>query len=175
MSAILLKWLLTFLCTVGLHILVWRIHRPLHYLVWVPSLLGIFVLGGGVIAAVMVRAIDVPGGAAAGPLVEWCAIVLLQTAIGIVYTFGYTLLLVGSPSLLILERLATAPLGLRVDDIGLPMTADDLVGLRVADLTRSGLITLDASARRLTAKGRRLTAWILLYRHLVGLPDGEGG
>jgi hypothetical protein len=176
MSAILLKWLLTFLCTVCLHIVVWRIHRPLHYRVWVPALLGIFVVGGGLAAAVLVAALTLPGDAVVGgPVVEWCAIALLQTAVGIVYTFGYTLLLVGSPSLLILERLATAPAGLRVDDVGLPMTADDLVGLRVDDLTRSGMITLDARARQLTAKGRRLTAWVLFYRHLVGLPDGEGG
>ena len=176
MSAILLKSLLTFLCTVCLHIAVWRVHRPLHYRVWVPALIGIFVVGGGLIAAVLVVTLKLPGDAVVGdPVVEWCAIALLQGAVGVVYTFGYTLLLVGSPSLVILERLAPAPTGLRIDDVGLPMSADDLVGLRVDDLIRSGLITLDSRARQLTAKGRRLTAWVLLYRHLVGLPDGEGG
>jgi hypothetical protein len=176
MLEIVLKWLLTFLCTVSLHIAVWRVHRPISYRVWFPALLGIFVVGGGLIAAVLVATLRLTSApAAVGPLVEWCAIALLQASVGIVYAIGYTLLLVGSPSLVILERLATAPAGLRIEDIGLPMIADDMVGLRIDDLLRSGFITTEPHGRQLTPKGRRLTAWILFYRHLIGLRDGEGG
>src|ERR1700730_11675571 len=100
MSAILLKSLLTFLCTVFLHIAVWRVHRPLSYRVWVPALIGIFVVGGGLIAAMLVVTLKLPDDAVVNePFVEWCAVALLQAAVGVVYTFGYTLLLVGSPSL----------------------------------------------------------------------------
>ena len=176
MLEVLIKAALTFLVTVGVHIIVWRIHRPVSYRGWLPALLGLFVVGGALVAAALVQGPRLTGGGTIGePLVEWCAIALLHGAVGLVYTIGYTLLLVGSPSLVILERLSAAPGGLRIDDVGLPMTADDLVGMRMEDLTRSGLVTADPRARHLTPKGRRLTWWVLLYRHMIGLPDGEGG
>ena len=175
MPSVVLLWAVTFLCTVVLHVTVWRLQRPLDYRNWVPALLGIFVLGGGAIAAVLVRQAGAAGWPDIGGMAAWSAIMLLQVAMAAVYTIGYTLLLASSPSLVILERLALAPRGLRADEVGLPMTGDGIIGGRVDNLAQSGLVRNDEGQLRLTPKGRRLVAPVLLFRHVIGLPDGGGG
>lgn len=175
MPGILLKFGVTFLCTVCLHIIIWRTHRPIDYRAWVAVLLGIFVGVGGLIAAMLESRIPPSAPSIGGPLVEWWAVFILQASVGVVYTFGYTLLLVGSPSLIILQRLSTAPSGLRIEDIGLPMTGDALVGFRVSNLMDSGYITGAPDPLRLTSKGQRIADAVSMYRHLIGLRDGEGG
>ena len=100
MVAVLLKWMMTFAAAVVLHILVWRAKRPQGYGTWVPLLQGIFVAGGLGVAALLVRYVHIAGEeSVGGPVAQWLAIALLQTGVGVVYTFGYTLLLAGSPSL----------------------------------------------------------------------------
>ena len=176
MPGIMLKFALTFLCAATIHIVTWHIHRPTEYRAWVPALLAIFVGLGAVIAALLVYYAPLPPDPRlGGPLLEWCAIALLQTSVGLVYTFGYTLMLVGSPSLLILQRLSAAPGGLRIDEIGLPMTGAALVGMRIDNLMASGWVTGAPGPLLLTLKGRRLTRAVVLYRHVIGLRDGEGG
>jgi len=172
---VLLKFAATFLGTVVLHVIVWRIHRPLDYRAWIGSLLTIFVIGGGAIAAAIVTRMPSSDPRIGGPLVEWCAVFLLQGSIGVVYTFGYTLLLVGSPSLIILQRLSVAPNGLLVEEIGLPMTSDALVGFRVNNLIHEGYLAGPPGPLTLTPKGARIARSVNAYRHLLGLRDGEGG
>ena len=176
MSSIVIKAALTFAATVCLHVVVWRIRRPIDYATWVPSLLSIFLIGGAVAAALFVTVWKMPGDAYIGsPIVKWCAIMLLQSSIGVVYTIYYTLLLVGSPSLELLKRLARSPNGLRIDEIDLPLTNDALLGPRIANLFESGLIAIESGRLRLAPKGRRLTGCALIYRRTIGLPDGGGG
>jgi hypothetical protein len=175
-TALLAKASLTFLATVCLHVLVWRIRRPVAYAVWVPALLAIFVLGGGAVAAVLVRALPMPGDTFIGsPSTQWAAIMMLQASVGVVYTFGYTLLLVGSPSLELLCRLKRSARGLLRSEIDLPLGNNAMIGPRVENLVQSGYIEGNQQLLRLTSKGRRLTGCVLVYRRTIGLPDGGGG
>jgi len=176
MSSIVIKAALTFAATVCLHVVVWRIRRPIDYAAWVPSLLAIFLIGGGAAAAVLAITLKLPGDELVGaPIVQWCAVMLLQGSIGLGYTVYYTLLLLGSPSLELLKQLARSPEGRRLDEIDLPLTSDALLGPRIANLLESGLIAIESGRLRLAPKGRRLTSCALIYRRTIGLPDGGGG
>lgn len=176
MLAVLLKWMMTFAATVLLHVVVWRICRPQSYGAWIPLLQSIFVAGGLVIAMLLVRFVHIAGeGSVGGPMTQWLAIAVLQTVVGIVYTFGYTLLLAGSPSLAILWRLSRSPDGLRVEEIGMPLTAEALIDLRIRNLTQSRMIESRDDVLLLAPKGRRLTGIVIFYRRLIGLPEGGGG
>jgi hypothetical protein len=46
---------------------------------------------------------------------------------------------------------------------------------RLNNLIASELIQKENGYLYLAARGRQMTRWALFYRHLLGLPDGEGG
>ena len=153
-----------FALSLALHVIVWRIRRPVSYRAWLPAFLLIF----GPVAATIAWLMVAPG-------IELAAVLLLHGALAAVYTIGYTLLSAFSPSLELLKLLDRTPAGLPTTSLRLPFLAGALTGDRIDNLAAAGLVRQDGARLELGPRGVRLTQLVLLYRHAVGLRDGGGG
>jgi hypothetical protein len=147
-------------------IAIWRIHRPKTYRVWLPLLVGIFLIAGPAVEWRLTRT---------AAIAELLAVLLLHGAVSCVYIIGYTLLSSFSPSIEILKLLEATPAGLRREDIRIPYLDTAVGGNRVITLVDDGMIQADGDRVRLGSGGQVLAALVLFYRHTIGLPDGAGG
>jgi hypothetical protein len=177
MFAILIKGILLFVLCQLLHIMVWRIKQPTGYRTWLPSLLVIFILLGGLGAYGLVAFVDIPGDSLALPTwVEWAAIFLFHGSLAVVYIIGYTAISAFSPSMELIKTLGRSPEGVGRKKLVTPFFENTaLSDDRLKNLIASELIQTQNGYLYLAPQGRRMTQWVLLYRHLLGLPDGEGG
>lgn len=150
-----------------LHVAWWRIHRPLAYRQWVPALAIIFLIVGPLLAWIPLRG--------HGAWMNWLAVMLLHVSASAVYILGYTLVSAFSPSVELLKLLARTPGGLLRSEVDLPFLRIALGGNRVDNLLASGMVCADGDDVRLGRRATTLTELVLLYRHLIGLPDGTGG
>jgi len=164
MCRVLIEGLGLFLACLALHVLVWRIRRPDDYRAWLPALGIIF----GPVAATIVWFTNVTK-------VEFAAILLLHGSLSAVYIIGYTLVSAFSPSVELLRTLDRTREGIPMSALRVPFLAGGLTGDRIKNLTTAGLVREHGGRLHLGQAGVRLTFFVLLYRHTVGLPDGEGG
>jgi hypothetical protein len=164
MCALLLDALGLFTLCLAVHVIVWRIRRPESYRGWLPALAVIF---GPLAAAVAWLVVRTP--------LELAAVLALHGALACVYTIGYTLLTAFSPSVELLKAIDRSPGGLPIAALRLPFLAGALTADRLDNLKGAGLIRTRGDRLELDAAGERLTSCVLLYRHAVGLPDGQGG
>jgi hypothetical protein len=164
MCRVLIEGLGLFVACLALHVLVWRIRRPDDYRVWLPALGIIF----GPVAATIAWFMSVTK-------VELAAVLLLHGSLAAVYVIGYTLISAFSPSVELLRTLDRSREGIPVSALRVPLLAGGLTGDRINNLMTSGLVREDGGRLELGQAGVRLTSCVLLYRHAVGLPDGEGG
>lgn len=177
MFAILVKGILLFgLCQL-LHIVVWRVKQPTGYGTWLPSLVVIFILVGALGALGLVMLVDIPGGSSAPPIwIEWAAVFLFHGSLAVVYIIGYTAISAFSPSMELIKTLGRSPQGLSRKKLVTPFFENTaLSDDRLNNLAAGNLIRKENEYLYLAPQGRQMTRWVLLYRHILGLPDGEGG
>ena len=164
MCAALIGGLALFTLSLALHVIVWRVRRPVSYRAWLPSLAVVF---GPVAAAIAWFTV--------ATRLELAAVLLLHGSLAAVYMIGYTLLTAFSPSLELLKLLDRAPAGVPTSSLRLPFLAGALTGDRVDNLTAAGLVRQEGTRLSLGPRGVRLTGLVLWYRHVIGLRDGGGG
>lgn len=161
---LLVAGLALFAGSLAIHVLVWRVRRPVSYAAWVPLLAIIF---GPIATAVAWFLVPRPA--------ELAAVLLLHYALAAVYTIGYTLISAFSPSVELLKLIDRSGGRLPLSELNLPFLAGELTGDRVKNLEQARLVVVEGERLRLADKGRRIAAPVLFYRHLVGLRDGGGG
>ncbi len=176
MFFILIKGLLLFFLCQCVHIMVWRLKKPTTYGVWVPTLLIIFVLLGG-LGAAWLATLVIPGDNFVIPYwLEWSAIFLFQLVLSAVYIIGYTAVAAFSPSMELIKVLDRTPEGLTREQLETPFFQQGaLSDSRIDNLVSAELIQENNGYLYLARRGRPLTSLVLFYRHMIGLPDGEGG
>jgi hypothetical protein len=160
----LIEGLALFVLSLALHVIVWRVRRPESYRAWLPALAVIFGPVAGVVAWFI-----------AASALELAALLLLHGSLAAVYIIGYTLVTAFSPSVELLKLLDRTPGGIPVSALRLPGLAGALTTDRVDNLVGAGLIRQIGAQVQLDDRGVRLTRLVLLYRHAIGLRDGEGG
>lgn len=153
-----------FLLSLAVHVIVWRVRRPESYRAWLPVLAVIF----GPLAAAIAWFI------APTPL-DVAALMLLHGSLAGVYVIGYTLVSAFSPSVELLKLLDRAPAGVPIASLRLPFSTGMLIDDRIDNLAAAGFVRQNGSRLELGPQGARLTRLVLLYRHVIGLPDGGGG
>jgi hypothetical protein len=156
--------LAVFVGGLALHVLIWRVKRPVSYRAWLPLLAIVF---GPMATAAAWYAVPAPG--------ELAAVLLLHYALSAAYVIGYTLISAFSPSVEMLKLIDRAGGSLPVSALDLPFLAGALTDERIRNLEQAGLVTIDRGDLVLGRKGRRLTSLVLLYRRAIGLSDGGGG
>jgi hypothetical protein len=164
MCAVLLEGLALFLLCLALHVIVWRVRRPESYRAWVPMLSIVFGPAAAATAWLMTSTLQ-----------DFAAVLLLHGTLAAVYVIGYTLISAFSPSVELLKLLDRAPAGIPVGSLRLPFLAGALTTDRLDNLVGAGLVRQNGRRLELGERGRRLTRLVLVYRHAVGLRDGEGG
>jgi hypothetical protein len=164
MCEVLVDGVAVFACSLAIHVIVWRVRQPESYRVWLPILVVIF----GPFAA-GVAWLLVPTG------LDAAAVLLLHATLSAVYIIGYTLVSAFSPSVELLKLLDRTPEGIPTSSLRLPFLAGALTGDRIDNLTDAGLVRRAGTHLELGPRGARLAKLVLLYRHAIGLPDGEGG
>jgi hypothetical protein len=100
---------------------------------------------------------------------------LLHGSLAAVYIIGYTLVTAFSPSVELLKLLDRTPDGIPAASLRLPFLAGALTSGRIDNLRDAGLVRYNGARLELGDRGVRMTQLVLLYRHAVGLRDGEGG
>ncbi len=164
MCALIIGGLALFVLSLAIHVIVWRIRRPESYRGWLPALIMIFGPVAGGLAWLTVPA----------PL-PLAAVLLLHGSLAAVYIIGYTLVTAFSPSVELLKLLDRTPGGTPISALRLPGLAGALTNDRLDNLAGAGLIRQAGGQVQLDDRGVQLTRLVLLYRHAIGLRDGEGG
>ena len=164
MCRILLGGCAVFGLSLALHVVAWRIRRPESYRAWLPILVIIF---GPIAAAVAWTIEPTPLGVT--------ALLAMHGTLSAVYVIGYTLVSAFSPSVELLKLLDRTPAGIPAASLRLPFLAGALTTDRIDNLSGAGLVRQHGTRLELGPRGVQLTRLVLLYRHAIGLPDGEGG
>jgi hypothetical protein len=169
--AVLLWGCVSVVGALGLHLALWRLHRPRRQ---TRALLVIFF---GVTAAVLVALAAWPAGDSpwlpAG-LLEYAHIALFAVAFALAYIITYSAIEADSPSLVIVMEIAKAGKeGISEADFEAQLSDAVLIEPRVADLVRDRMLTLEKDRYCLTAKGRSFVRIFILFRALLGA--GKGG
>src|SRR2546428_3021171 len=164
MCELLIDGLGVFALCLALHVIVWRVRQPTSYRAWLPALVVVFGPVAAIIAWFMTQA-----------LLPFAAVFLLHGTFAAVYVIGYTLISAFSPSIELLKLLDRTPAGITTSSLRLPKLAGALTGERIDNLTASGLVQQNGGRLQLGPRGVTMTRLVLLYRHAIGLRDGEGG
>lgn len=153
--------LLIFFIALGIHLVIWRVHKPKGQ---IRALLQLF-FGTFLIYLV--------GGCSGMNLYEYIQLGIFFTALVLVYTVTYSAIEVDSPSLLIVLNISGAGSS-GLDDRRLKeiMTDEILVKPRMLDLIEDRMVDLEGGKYKLTAAGRFFSGIFIFYRSLLGLPKG---
>jgi hypothetical protein len=179
-NALLLAVFLIF--TAGLiHIVIWRIHRPSAYLLWLPAIFAltpallvlIFMIisaqnpGEGFPVEIVGCLVNQPWSAAAG--------LLFYFSITACYTGGYAGIVEYSPSAEILQEVERhMPEGIRLEDLDVKsLTEQALTGKRIHHLVAAGVVGESNNKLRLTPSGRRVTGFWKVYRIVFGISPSK--
>jgi len=165
----------TFIASLIIHILVWRILKPSRQLLWLILIFIIFpVLAYTLIFGIIcLRAFQ--GENLTAAFFQILFALIWHCAISSAYIMTYPPIQAGCPSLKIIQSVAAAmPEGLTPKDIERIFSEDTLFSDRITDLEEDGLITLNYNAWGMTFAGRVISKFFLSYRKLLKLPLGEG-
>src|ERR1043166_3363692 len=146
-------WLLQFV--------IWRIHRPAAYPIWLPIIFLLVPLGG--ILTVGFTRGGSPFGCSAPTTI---AAFFLHTVIASCYMGGYAGIIEYSPSAEILRVVqANMPHGTPLESLHVStLTEEALTGKRIQHLLTSRMITVENGALRLTPRGRAVVNLCFAYR-----------
>jgi hypothetical protein len=155
------------------HVVLWRIHRPQGYLIWLPT---IFVVLPAFIALVL----SFSGAATPESLARmdtWLPATALHLLISACYTCGYAGLTEYSPSAEVLKVVHQhMPKGVPPGTLHVrAFTEYSLTGKRIEHLVHSGMITIHDERVWLTPTGRRSATFCKNYRTLTGVSEYGAG
>ncbi len=149
-----------------LHVVIWRIHRPTAYPIWLPIIF-LFVPLGAILAVDFTRG-GLPFGCSAPTAV---AAFFLHAVIAACYMEGYAGIIEYSPSAEILRVVqANMPHGTPLESLHVSTLSEEaLTGKRIRHLLTSRMIRLENGALRLTPRGQAVVNLCLAYRAVFGL------
>jgi len=158
------------------HIAVWRVRVPVAYPLW---LLGVFValptvgLGGWLGWLALSGSPLLTGGL----LVQAFGAYVLHGALSGVYAIAYPGVIHFSPTTEIAKAIAkSGERGITAAELDLPLFgAEHMVGLRLDNLVKAGMIERRAGRLAATAKGARIARVFVAFRRLLALPELGGG
>ncbi len=168
MANIIFSGLVLFVFCLSLHVFVWRLKRPSS----THRALFLIFLGMPVLMAVVSSVVF---SFSADGLRVLAAVMLLHLSLGAAYIMSYPAVEALSPSLAITLMLKGAGAsGLGREDL-LGIFSDTVVlGPRLADLERAGMITSSDGSISITGRGRALVRPFILLRRILGLSEGAG-
>lgn len=166
MTIALLLGLSTFTGCWLLHVLIWHVHRPVAYPIWLPIIF-LFVPLSAILALGFTRG-GLPFGSSAPTTV---AAFLLHAVIAACYMGGYAGIIEYSPSAEILRVVqANMPHGTPPESLHVSSLSEEaLTGKRIKHLLNSRLIAVEGGALRLTGRGQLVVNLCLAYRAVFGL------
>ena len=169
MQAIFSHALTLFGTCLALHILVWRIWKVRSQGIWLSLIFLIApTLGLGIhLVLCFVGTVT---------RIEWgqtCLTFLLHYTLSVSYMLLYTGITGFSPSIAILQRVATSmPAGLLRDELTPAWFTDEMLsGARYNNLKHMELISETGSVLRIEPRGRFIAVCFLVFRRLLSLPD----
>jgi hypothetical protein len=156
-----------------IHLIVWKIHRPQAYPIWllaiffVMPLLGVLVLEVYPVPTLQVRSLEL----------EWVTGVLLHIMLSGSYICGYAGIIEYSPSaeiLLVVNKYM--PEGISEEALTVDsLTEYSLTGKRIDHLVSSGIATLEGERYILTPMGKVIANLSKNYRIFLGVSQmGKG-
>lgn len=155
-----------------LHVVIWRIHRPEAYPVWLPIIFVVMpvsvFLGFRVITGSFPFASTTPAVVAAFLLHVW---------LSGCYMGGYAGIIEYSPSAEILRVVrANMPQGTPLDTLHVSSLSEDaLTGMRIRHLLDSRMITIEDGKLRVTPRGQVVVNVCIVYRAVFGLSEEAKG
>lgn len=162
-----------FLLCLTLHIIVWRVLRPVKHLVWL-GIIFLFLPGLVYGAWFLFYRIFNGQGFFASPF-NFFYIFILHSALSSAYIMTYPAFQAVSPSLkIILEISGTMPFGMSREEIDKIFSEQSLIKDRLKDLSNEGLIRFVGDKWVIALKGKILACFFYNYRRLLKLPIGEG-
>lgn len=170
-----LLWsLAVFLVSIGLHVVVWRVHAPRrHTRVIVIIFLAVLAaaMGGG--ALIEDGAPRLAAWLPSCPAEQGQMVIVVLSLLA-AYIITYSAMEADSPTLVMIRELGRAGAeGVERNHFHRVMSDDLLVVPRLEDLLRDGLARLEGECYVLTLKGRLMTGAILAHRNLMR--RGPGG
>jgi hypothetical protein len=163
--AVLVLGIAIFLLCLLLHILLWRSLRPQKH---IPALLAIFFGAGALLVFLAASGLNLSHADA-------FAVLLLHVAISCGYIQLYPASQADSPSVIILSAVQDAmPQGLSESELQALIQTKNAFQGRVDDLVFSGLVADKNGTLSLTDRGRAFILPFMIYRRLLGIPEGKG-
>ena len=155
----------SFFASLIIHILIWRLIRPIRHLMWLaaifiilPSAVYIFLFFSHYFSKF-----------------DIVFTFLLHIALSSAYIMSYPLFQADCSSLKIILAISSyMPEGLTEEAINKLFSQDILLYDRMEDLVNDGLILSKNGSWVMSYKGRLLSLAFFIYRRLLGLPPGEG-
>ncbi len=174
MQSILCFGLGLLLCSMALHIIIWRRFSVRNQ----PSrLVLIFVALPLLIVAACLTVLSSCSVIPRWSWAIWCLVYLLDFSLAVTYIFLFTAVTGFSPSIAILERAEKSmPRGLPRDEL-VPhwFNHEKLAGARHDNLVTCGLVSGTGGILVLQPRGRFIARCFLIFRRFLGLPDMAGG
>ncbi len=168
MANIIFSGLVLFVFCLSLHVFVWRLRRPSS----THRALFLIFLGLPLLMAVVSSVVF---SFSSDGLRVLAGVMLLHLSLGAAYIMSYPAVEAISPSLAIAIMLKGAGAsGLGREDL-LGIFSDEVVlGPRLADLERAGMITSSDGSISITGRGRALVIPFIALRRILGLTEGAG-
>lgn len=163
----------SFILALVMHILIWRVIKPVKHLIWLAIIFVILPLIAYAIVFYLSFLFYKERFIASAPNVGF--IVLWHIALSGTYIMTYPVSQAKCPSFKIMLAVsASMPKGITALDINDIFSKDILLTDRVDDLIDEGFIYIKDNKYNLTFKGNLLASSFIFYRHLLSLPLGEG-
>lgn len=159
--------LIVFIMSLLLHVLVWRLKKPVNDLAALFFFL-FLIPTTGMISAAAINIAPLDFGS------ELCASILLENALAAAYVLTYPAFQADSPSLRIILFLSNARSGMTAEDIKIELTRRNLFDARLDDLQKSGLARQNTGKFSLTYWGTALAFSFSAYRKILGFRDKGG-
>lgn len=152
-----------FLISFVLHVVAWRLFRPVKHMIWLAAIFIFLPVCGYLLFFQFLGIFNL------------IFIIVWHLGFSLAYIMTYPTIQAECPSFKILLALRDSlPAGLSQDSIKNIFSRDKLFSDRLDDLISEGLLNSKEGNWLLSFKGNILAAVFCVYRRLLGLPLGEG-